>query len=330
MRPRIVLEFSLFVLSAVCTAASGEEKVDGAAIAYGALSSLHASDAFGYRLVVPKHGFVGGPNEAIAGGPPRPPTKPEDYETKFIKLVVVKATEGEVDKGLRLRIDETDAEGKVAKRGIYDMELINGPGGKQAKFRSPTGETGWWSVAYYTMLPFINYPPLEKIEPNSGKKYFVVKEYEGIIQGYQVHAPADGKSVVVECQDFWTPAPGDRATFGISPTGYPMPETWLFFFDPAANNLVSQPRGSGDLYPALLKLVERQEWEPGMPFWSSMTRWTDTGIRIRSAELIRRVKVPLQELTQQAEAPSKGPDVRPAPPKTAPETRNEEPKTPDG
>ncbi len=303
MRPLLLLVVGSLFVAAAAPPAREQEKAEGAPIAYGALSSLQPGDAFEYRLSVPKNEFLWGPGPE-AGHPLPPPSEPEDYELKFIRLVVTKAIEREGDKGLHLRIDEAEAEGKVSKPGIYDMELLTGPGGKHARFGSPAGERDWWSIAYDTMLPFMNYPPLEKIEPNSGRKYFIFREYDTAIRGFQCFVPAEGKPVVVECRDFWTPQHGDIPHYWTPPPGYSIPEDWTYFFDPKANDLVSQPKEGRDLVPAVLKLVERQEWEPGMPFWTKMVRWTpDSHSYIRSCELIKRMKLTAEELAAESEAP---------------------------
>lgn len=294
----------LVVVSAI--AATGGETNEQLPMAFGCLDKLKPGDAFVYRLKVPKHGLWGSIGSAAYDYVPMLPRRPEDYETMLLRLGVVSALVGPNDAAVVMRVQQVDEEDRPAQDGPCLMELKVAGGELHAKLRwhqFEVGREGWAGV-------FLNYPPVKAAPERRGQKLFVFPYMDRDLPGYQITVGQDGVSITVEAR-YYVVLPRVESEEEIAK------EKWTEYFDAEANDVVAQPKEGRRLLPVKLQEREIQQWDAGQPFWKRMTRWTADGILIRSCELVKQTKVPLEELGPPPQAQPE-PAPRAAPQATAP------------
>jgi hypothetical protein len=317
MRMTVLLTLGCSALAALATAAGPVETDAPKPFAFGALGSLRPADAFTCRIMVPKAGLVGG--EPGGAFPSRRPGGPEDYETRFMRLTVVKRPETDTEGSVLLRVEEADKQGRPTGQGFYnhDVELRIGPAAERSVLVRDHGALlNVGSGRPVTMSPHIVsprirydaghhplacYPPLDGAPSAPGEKAFAVPAGGQVVRCFQatvaagVHplspgarngrAPAGAMPAVAGPPSVTVVAREYLLLEGVNTAGLPK-STWIEFYDPEAGDIAAQWREGGKLRPVMFEAYEIQEWEVGQPLWKRMTRRTPDGTLILACELV--------------------------------------------
>jgi hypothetical protein len=81
------------------------------------------------KVVLPGPGFLGSPSSMLVGYQLPPPTKPEDFVTRFIRITVLAKKPYEKGERADLRLDEIDKNGVVLKKDLYRVQVEMTPEG---------------------------------------------------------------------------------------------------------------------------------------------------------------------------------------------------------
>lgn len=245
-------------------------------LAFGSLGWFRPGDSFIYKLRFPATGFLGNP-APIAAYPLVRPVKPQDYETKFVRLLVTGASLREDERRVSLRLDEVDEERRLLHKALYDVELVRRAKEVESRFfRAAVIVLSRNVVIHGVPFPFMNYPPIQKAVPGTGKKVFKLNEAWRELVEWQVHTAQDGVSRTVEVRRYRLLSDEEAKN-----------EKRSLFFDAEANQVLSQPpEEARRLLPVGLREEETQTWDVGMPFWKEMIRRDGRGTFLMECELL--------------------------------------------